>query len=391
MISELIRLESLKEILYSKLPTMKSEEYKKYLEESENGYINIKSHPEDENIKILCYTKLTVYEKRWNHETMTARGLIIDTTELSNNGLIYILAKPFDKFFNYGENPEYEKDINFSKIESVMEKIDGSLGISYFFNNEIRFATKGSFTSDQAIKATEMWKEKYSQNEDIGHYCRTPVTYLVEIIYPENRVVVDYKDSEHLVLLGVIYLFGSIHDANRENVDWEAYRLNMSLAKQYKYKFEELIQMKDMLSANEEGWVIRFSNGKRLKIKGNEYLQVHRLMHGLSTKAKYKAWAENRIDEYILSLPEEFRPEIEGFKNKIDRIFEAQSKLIRMTFNQIAKTDKKKEFALFVTENIPPELQKYMFAMYNTGRFPERMLKEDIYKNYGEYEKEEVC
>lgn len=384
-------MESLKEILYSKLPTMTNKEYKKYLEESENGYINIKSHPEDENIKILCYTQLTVYEKRWNHETMTARGLIIDTTELHNNGVIYILAKPFDKFFNYGENPEYEKDIDFSKIESVMEKIDGSLGISYFFNNEIRFATKGSFTSDQAIKATEMWKNKYSQNENIYNYCYTPVTYLVEIIYPENRVVVDYKDSEHLVLLGVVYLFDSIHDANRGDVDWEAYRLNMPLAKQYNYKFEELIQLKDMLSANEEGWVIRFSNGKRLKIKGSEYLHVHRLMHGLSTKAKYKAWAENRIDEYIVSLPEEFRPEIEDFKNKIDSIFEAQSRLIRMTFNQITKSDKKKEFALFVTENIPPELQKYMFAMYDTGTFPEQMLKEDIYRNYGEYEKEEMC
>ncbi|MGD1416516.1 RNA ligase [Bacillus stercoris] len=386
-------MDNLKTILYSKLPTMTVEEYERYLEESRNGYININIHPEDGNIKILCYTPLTVFERRWNHETMTARGLIIDTSDI-NNGLIYILAKPFEKFFNYGENPEYEKDIDFTKIESVMEKMDGSLGISYFFDNEIRFATKGSFTSDQAIKATEMWKEKYSQNEDISLYCHAPVTYLVEIIYPENRVVVDYKDDECLVMLGTYYLFGYLpeHDADYEDVEWEAYRLDMPLAKQYKYTLEEMVQMKDKLSANEEGWVIRFANNKRLKIKGNEYLQVHRLMHGLSTKAKYKAWAENRIDEYIMALPEEFRPEIENFKNKIDRIYNVQSRLIKLTFNRIKKSMKtvndKKEFALFVTKNIPSELQKYMFTIYDTGVFPEQMLKEEIYRNYGEYEED---
>lgn len=58
---------------------------------------------------------------------MSARGLILDLTDVNNNGKIYILAKPFDKFFNYGENKDYEKDIDFSDIESITEKMDGSL------------------------------------------------------------------------------------------------------------------------------------------------------------------------------------------------------------------------------------------------------------------------
>src|SRR5690606_35962873 len=119
----------------------------------------VQYHPKNHDIVILNYTELTTFEKRWNKYTMSARGLILDLSHIIDTGKIYILAKPFDKFPNYGTNEidGYEDDIDFNEIESVMEKMDGSLGISYFFDNEIHFATRGSFTSEQAIKAKEIW------------------------------------------------------------------------------------------------------------------------------------------------------------------------------------------------------------------------------------------
>ena len=93
------------------------DEYHKYVEESNNKYITIKEHPDDKNIVILNYTENAVFERRWNNETMSSRGLILDLTEAKNNGIVYILARPFSKFFNYGENSEYEKDIDFSTLQ----------------------------------------------------------------------------------------------------------------------------------------------------------------------------------------------------------------------------------------------------------------------------------
>jgi RNA ligase len=380
-----------KEMLYKHLPTMTVEDYYKYLDEVDNGYIKITKHPENEDIVILNYTEKATFEKRWNKETMSSRGLILDLTEATNNDIIYILARPFDKFPNYGSNEiiDYEDDINFDEVDYVMEKMDGSLGISYFFNDEIRFATRGSFTSEQAIKATEIWREKYAQHESLTHYVTCPVTYLVEIIYPENRVVVDYKGAEELVMLGTIYLFGTepFLDVGYGDIEWEATRLHMRVAPKYELTIEKMLELKKTLSANEEGFIIRFKNGKRVKIKGDEYLQVHRIKHGMSTKAKYKAWADGTLEAYIMMLPEEFRPELEKFGEQLDKFKNAQYFMLQMLYEQaIDKHKDRKEFALHVKSIIAPDYHKHMFRAYQNGVVDEQMIKDDIFKNYDQYE-----
>jgi RNA ligase len=375
---------SLKETLYKNLPTITLEEYNNYLDEVRLGYIRLNHHPEDSNLVILNYTEHATFEKRWNRYTMSARGLILDTTSANDNGLVYILARPFGKFPNYGELPEYEKDIDFSKIESVTEKMDGSLGVSYFFKDEIRFATRGSFTSEQSIKATEIWRNKYAQYENLTHYVGAPVTYLVEIIYPENRVVVNYGKTEELVMIGAILLFGNDKiDVTYEDLEWEAFRLHMPVTRNYKLSINELLEQKDKLSANEEGFVVKFENGKRLKIKGDQYLHVHRLLHGVSDKSKVKAWATGKMKEYIKSLPEEFRPELEDLSDRLDRLKDSIYTLLQALFEIISfRTNDRKSFALMVNETVQKEYRKFMFEAYKKGSVSVEMIREHITDNY---------
>lgn len=383
---------SFKKLLYENLPKMKYEDYEKYLEEEKNGFITIKTHPEDENLVILNYTDLTVYERRWTDETMKARGLILDLTDIKNND-IYILSNPFEKFFNYGEDKESDKELVNQEIESVMEKMDGSLGISYFFKDEIRFATRGSFASEQALKATEIWKKNHSHLHNMKVDAEVPVTYLVEIIYPQNRIVVDYGDKEELVLLGVKTnraMFNDKEDFDYESICFEARDLDMRVAPQYnQYTFEDLLEKQGMISANEEGWVVRFKNGKRLKIKGTEYMQVHRIYYGLSTKAKYKAWYEGKLDTYIMSLPEEFRDELENFRDYIDSIFESTKMLLLMQYESAlknAESDSQRDYAKYVKLNFSLIYHNFLFNMKRHGKLPEEKIKYSIYKNYSAYE-----
>lgn len=381
----------MKETLYPRLQTLSGKQFKKYLEEEKNGYIRIKSHSEDENIIILNYTDLTVYEKRWNNETMKARGLILDKTNYKDDdSIIYILAKPFEKFFNYGENLNYEEGIDFSQKPIVMEKMDGSLGISYFFKEEIRFATRGSFTSNQAEKATKMWRENYSKKFNLNKYLLFPYTILTEIIYPENRIVVDYGEDEKLVLLGIrnivkdeIFLDETPYDSLKKvSNQW-----GMQLAQQYNLTIDKMLDMKKTITANEEGWIVKFSCDKRLKIKGDEYMNVHRITHGLSEKAKFYAFAEDSLNHLILQMPEEFRKEIEQFESNLNLLKLNLLNQLNNYFKQLKTINDRKEFALRVIEVVPSDLKSIIFHAknHNNNVISEDLIRKHIYNNYREY------
>ncbi len=83
--------------------------------------------------------------------------------------------------------PSLLKSSNFD----VYEKMDGSLGILYWIDDKPFLATRGAFESEQAIKGTELLRKHQNLNKLNRNY-----TYLFEIIYPSNRIVVDYGAEE---------------------------------------------------------------------------------------------------------------------------------------------------------------------------------------------------
>lgn len=130
------------------------------------GYVMVQKHP-NTDLSIYNYTRKCQYEANWNEVTLLTRGLILD-------GNMNIIARPFGKFKNWEEyKPEEIPNLPFE----VFDKMDGSFGILFHFNNEWIIASRGSFMSDQAIKATEMLK-----NYDISNLNKE-YTYLFEIIY----------------------------------------------------------------------------------------------------------------------------------------------------------------------------------------------------------------
>ena len=69
-------------------------------------------------------------------------------------------------------------------------------------------ATRGSFSSDQALVGTDILHEQYLQQ---GYEFDPRYTYLFEILYPENRIVVDYRGLRDIVLLAVLDKDGRTH------------------------------------------------------------------------------------------------------------------------------------------------------------------------------------
>jgi len=158
----------------------------------EEGYISKKKHPTFD-LWIYNYTNKTQYDWHWDGVTNKCRGLILD-----DNGCL--VAKGFDKFFTYDQiiNMGNEHTIPTDEHFDIYEKVDGSLGIMYFWDDVNYIATRGSFESDMAYEATKMIRDRYNHIVFYPEY-----TYMFEIIYPENRIVVDYGDVRKLVLLAV--------------------------------------------------------------------------------------------------------------------------------------------------------------------------------------------
>lgn len=233
-----------------------------------SGYVASQSHP-TLPLVIYNYTKSAQWDGVWNDVTKKCRGLIVNTQTRE------VVARPFEKFFNLSQHDD--TDIPTDQSFQVFEKMDGSLGILYVTPDGYRaIATRGSFTSDQAIHATAVYIARYAQDHEV----RVGDTWLFEIVYPENRIVVDYGATDDLVLLDVIDNLSGSSVLHLSGHRWPGPR-----ARRYDGfdSLEKLLAGKQ--ESNFEGYVLRFDNGFRVKVKHDEYIRLHRIMTNISAKA----------------------------------------------------------------------------------------------------------
>lgn len=270
------------------------------LKYEKKGLLNHQEHPEAPYL-IWNYTHKCQAEQAWDSVTMMCRGLI---TDMDGN----VLARPFDKFFNREEHDKEGMPMIPSAPFTLWDKLDGSLGILYYMpDGRPRLATRGSFESDQARYGTKMLEEiigKKSIQFPQGY------TFMFEIIYPKNRIVVNYGEEKKLVYLGARHITsGRVLTPNE-------------IKPPYKFESAQQFDMKRLYEdprENAEGFVLHYKTGLMVKVKYEEYVRLHRIVTGVN---KRRIWDEMRqhpildfppeeahpaIKEYVDNVPEEFR------------------------------------------------------------------------------------
>lgn len=318
----------------------------------EDGLLHKQVHP-TLDLTIWNYSPKVQYEKLWDEITLQCRGLVTNS-----NG--EVVARPFKKFFNYEElspeqipNEEYE----------VYEKMDGSLGILFNYNGQWVMATRGSFTSPQSIKGWELL-QKYNFNRLIDKY-----TYLFEIIYPENRIVCQY-DFEDLILLGVVETrtgnevniqFGNNEDIRFKNL---INNLGFKVVTLYKTWGESYDLLKEEISNDKEGYVIRFRNGFRMKIKGDEYVRLHKILTNISNRDIWEYLKDDRpLDDILDKVPDEFYDWVKNEVSKLTSMFNITKTIAELTyFKEIKEDMTRKEMAEVVLKK-PKDIQPILFAL----------------------------
>jgi RNA ligase len=331
----------------------------------ENGLLHKQTHP-TLDLTIWNYSPKVQYERLWDDITIQCRGLV-------TNSKGDIVARPFKKFFNYEEHkPE---DIPNEHYE-VYEKMDGSLGILFNYENEWVMATRGSFTSPQAIKGKELL-EKYNFKR-----LHTDFTYLFEIIYKENRIVCEY-DYEDVVLLGMIET-KSGNEINIHNSDEDIRFKNMinnigfRVVILYKTWGESYDLLKEEIQKDREGYVIRFKNGFRMKIKGEEYKRLHKILTNVSNRDIWEYLKDNKpFDELLEKVPDEFNDWVKETVRDLTVRFENIDNEYNNIFNSIYSINKK-DFAEKAKQYPHSSL---LFAMYN-GKQTHKIIWKLLYPNY---------
>jgi RNA ligase len=317
------------------------------------------------DLSLYVYTKECVYERAWNEYSLLARGLILDHVKKE------VVALPFPKFFNISEANVTIPDLPFE----TFEKVDGSLIIIFFHNGKWQCATKGSFDSDQA-----QWAQTLLDNMVIGKACLVPGwTYLCEAIYPENKIVISYQESG-LVLLGGYTDKGEELDYNNLNIISSL--SGWMLAPRYSYNsISELLALAKELPASREGFVLRFNNGYRIKIKGDEYCRIHSLVSRLTPLTVWELLnAGDDTEAMRKELPEEFWADFD----QILRILQSQvSKFLNKVYIAVLECKDMSNKELGLCDTVDPEVKSFIFAYRkNNDLLGTQRGREAIYKKF---------
>lgn len=245
------------------------------------------SRSEANGLALFCYTPQTAHERLWDSVTRSARGLIFDVRTRR------CVARPFPKFFNLGEMPETQLAALPGEPFVAEEKVDGSLGILFHHAGRWNVSTKGSFDSEQARFAAEELLPRLRIPSAFE-----PFTFLAEIVYPENRIVVDYGVERSLRLLAIIET-DSGRELSHEYVDRASYRFGFRKVRRERRRLDGLD-----FEENAEGYVLRFDGGLRVKVKSPRYVEVHRLLNYRSPKRVLELIEAGRYSELAATLPD---------------------------------------------------------------------------------------
>jgi RNA ligase len=280
-----------------------------------DGFISRKFHNEYKNLAVLNYTPAATYDPNlvWNTEMNLSRGLVycLDGME--------VVARAFSKFWNLGDtrHPETLMENLPNEIPLFLEKLDGSLGVMFSWDGLNHVATRGSFHSEQAEWATN-WLRRFHPRLQLPK----THTLLSEIIYKENKIVVDY-DFEGLVVLGAVNMETG-KESPRADLKPYCVTMGLPLVKEYKTSLEKTLREDEN---NREGYVLHYpSTGLKVKVKFETYKTLHSLLTQMNPRSIWELLRDGQgdtINGWLADpiMPETFKKWVSDTANGLNKQF----------------------------------------------------------------------
>ena len=227
--------------------------------------------------------------------------------------------------------------------------------ILFYYDNQWITATRGSFTSEQSIKGMEILKKNYKLET-----FEKSVAYIGEVIYPENRIVVNHGKAEKVMFISTVpNLVYPWHDDNECHWTRSLSYFKMSgikkkhivETKQY-FNFDNKLckDLKKLNTKNKEGFVLRFfPSNFRMKIKFEDYINLHRIVSGISNVAIWEQLKDGKsFDDLIKMVPDEFFDFVKKTESDLKSEYKTLENEYKIIFKKIKKSvdnEDRKSFA----------------------------------------------
>ena len=362
----------------------------------DDNYIDKRMSPCN-NFYLLDYSRSAQYDQVWTSTITKCRGLIIDNNNDDIVGMVPV------KFFNLTESvPSHlsmYKDCIDKKLRFIAtEKMDGSFICTFFdkYQKKWRCATRGSFSSPQAI-----WSENWLHTNTNPKMLLPGDSYIFETIYPENRIVVDYGKTEELVMLTGFRECNDRRDwaeLSRDEIILISSMLRVRWVPEHHFNsIDDVVKDCETLDSNHEGYVLQFENGFRIKCKGQDYVKLHRILLGLTSKSIWahidrNTWTIKK--DFLMLVPEEFLPSVESFgnnlieaiKSEFDIVMEAKDLSVQLAIEIFGGSYTKRDYVVnILKKRFPKEIFHKILLAYG-NRIDD--LKEAIWEEHKpEFEK----
>jgi T4 RnlA family RNA ligase len=324
------------------------------------------------NTPITSFTyRIANYSDFCNTGAINMRGITF------NSNTEKLIALPFWKFFNYGENPFTEPlEVNNWNISSIYEKLDGSLVYFYNINDQFHAKTKFNCMAPQAIESMEIVQCNEHLKSFIVNNLDNNYTPMFEYVSPTNRIVIPYNKQDLIYLGSRNMKTGELIKFNNENI-----KQPINYADKFK-NIDDIVNYCGVSDKMEEGFVVHFNNTEIVKIKTRKYIDLHHTISSV-TNEKYLASVilHEEMDDLISLLPSEFHEFVNNFKTKLvkhyNHIIHEATK-----FYELNKNLEQKQYALLALDTFTDNKPMFSIAMnLKTEKFNEDKFKENYINN----------
>lgn len=197
------------------------------------------------------------------------------------------------------------------------------------------------------------------------------LTYLFEIIYPENKIVVDYKSVADIFLLAII------NTQTGEEKPYSHIRDEYGGIFPIVERFDlgtDLNELTNTFRDNKEGYVVHFpKSGLRLKLKHDEYVRVHRLVTGINTLRIWEYLKDKQpLDELLDKVPDEFHTWVSTVLTGLNTEYQIIEREAQGTLQIAKRLSTRKYQALLIKQSKYPPV---IFSMLDNKDYSEKIWK----------------
>jgi len=282
------------------------------------------------------------------------RGLILSLPDYR------VLCRPFDRFFNYTEDPKHEE---FAITQAFcFKKIDGSL-LNVYHANQWECSTRSMAFAEGNSALGNSFRSIFegvlgATTQDFFQRMVLPedLTFSFELVSPETRIVTRYSNPDIYLLNARNRVTGK--DIALADLEYYAKQFNVSIPPYFRFDtIPQLVESLRELPPLDEGYVCYWPEKQwRIKVKNPAYLAVaHLRCNGvLSVKRIVSLVCSQDHEEYLSSFPEDreyFQPYVTAYAaivKEVGRLFTCTNCI-----------EDQKEFALAVKGPV----QHIMFAL----------------------------